>query len=501
MKRRWIGYSLWLMMTACLYFFENNTGTRAVFLCSLLIPLIPPLRGMFFADDGHEDAAEAPAPMTVRSFVRAETDEPGDVRAYQAGDSIRRIHWKLSAKKNELLVREEASSHVSAEEQTGVLSAAGEKKGHNKSLAGLLLMLIALCLVLLLTVPEARWGFQALCNRVYAASEGRNAYAYAYFPVAENQGVALAAAFLAAALSFLIALTILLRSRAMALCIMAASALFQVYFGLSFPAWANVLLYGLAALWMIRRPLKRRNLITVIATMLLTTLLTALLFPGVDAATETASENVRDRLSWMALRITGYVPETQDGETETRHVHTRSHENGENEARTDREYRLVTVAEEQIAMPHWINWGRTALLFLLIIALVTLPFTPFLLLNARKKKASEERKAFTSENVGEAVCSIFRQVIAWLDETGHGAGNSLYRDWTERLPGDLPEGYADRFSACVKDYEEAAYSVHDLPEEKRRNALNLLKETETALWKKADWKQRLRIRYWVCLCE
>ena len=39
------------------------------------------------------------------------------------------------------------------------------------------------------------------------------------------------------------------------------------------------------------------------------------------------------------------------------------------------------------------------------------------------------------------------------------------------------------------------------PEEKRRMALSLLKETETALFRTADWKQRLRIRYWLCLCE
>ena len=140
-------------------------------------------------------------------------------------------------------------------------------------------------------------------------------------------------------------------------------------------------------------------------------------------------------------------------------------------------------------------------LTLLVIFLVLVPFAPFLLLNARKKKAQEERQAFASENVSEAVCAIFRQVITWLKETGHDGGNLLYQDWTDALPGSMPDGYAARFSACARDYEEAAYSSHDLPEEKRRRALSLLKETETALLKTADWKQRLRIRYWMCLCE
>ena len=203
----------------------------------------------------------------------------------------------------------------------------------------------------------------------------------------------------------------------------------------------------------------------------------------------------------MAQQWSGPVQELPEGETETRHVHTQSLRPGLREAQTDREYRLVTVEEEQISIPRFINWVKTVLLFLLVAALVALPFTPFLLLNARRKKAEEARRAFASENVSEAVCAIFRQVILWLNETGHDAGNLLYRDWTEQLPSAMPPGYAERFRACAGDFEEATYSAHDLPEEKRQRALDLLKETEKALYPMADWKQRLRIRYWVCLCE
>ena len=39
MKKRIIGYGLWLLLAACLYFFENNTGTRALLLASAAISL------------------------------------------------------------------------------------------------------------------------------------------------------------------------------------------------------------------------------------------------------------------------------------------------------------------------------------------------------------------------------------------------------------------------------------------------------------------------------
>ncbi len=48
MKKRCLGYAVWLLMAACLYFFENNTGTRVVLALSLAAPLVPALRRAFF---------------------------------------------------------------------------------------------------------------------------------------------------------------------------------------------------------------------------------------------------------------------------------------------------------------------------------------------------------------------------------------------------------------------------------------------------------------------
>lgn len=500
MIRRWIGWAVWLALTACLYFFENNTGTRACLLCSLLFPFVPFLRRAFFSAD-EADKAETLRPQTVKSFILREADESGDVRLYRTGDPVRRIHWKLSAKKDELLVRETAAKPETAQEtgETAFPAADAKKTGKRRALG--LVLGICIFAALLLLIPEANRGAQALCNRLFAASEQVNAYAYAYFPVPEDQPVLLGAFLLLGILTLLTALTVWLQSRVLTLGVMAACTAFQVYFGLSFPAWANIALYGFLALWMMRRPFNRKSLTVYCASVLLVSLLTALLLPGVDAPTEAASEAVRDRLAQAAQQVTGAVVETPAGETETRHIHTLSLETGEEEARSQREYRLVTVEEEQISMPRWIDYLKIAALLLLSAVLVALPFAPFLLLNARKRKAREERKAFDSDNTSEAVRAVFQAVIVWLEETGCQADNRLYREWADHLPDAMPEGYAIRFSQCAEDFEEASYSDHALPEEKRRAVLDLLKETETALWAKADWKQRLRLKYWMCLCE
>ena len=501
MRKRWFGYAAWLLASACLYFFENNTGTRTVLICSILFPLIPTLRAAFFTEDGIS-REETPRRKTARTSVPRASEEPGDIRLYQPGDPVRRIHWKLSAKRDELLIRETGKEQEHAEAETAVLSEQPEgQAGLRGRLSRMTVPGMALCAMLLLILPEARLGVQKICNRVFAASEAANAYAYEYFPVPEGQSAALAAVLITAILSALAMLTVLHRSRLPALCIMTAAALFQVYFGLPLPAWANILLYGLCALRMIRRPVEGRNLLAFAGAVLLVSLLVIALRSGTDTDIEAASENVRDQLSRMAQQITGTVPELPEGETETRHVHTLSLQTGGQEARTDRAYRLATVEEEQVSMPHFIHWIRIILLFLLAVALVVLPFAPFLLLSLRKKKAEEARKAFSCGNAGEAVCAIFRQVILWHQACGRDPGNLLFRNWAEGLPETMPEGYPERCAACAKDYEEAAYSDHEIPEEKRERALDLLKETESALWQTASRKQRFRIRYWMCLHE
>lgn len=498
MTKRWIGYGVWLLLTACLYFFENNTGTRVVLFCTALMPFIPPLRSAFFAPGQPARDAGRKA-MTVRTFLRYEPDEPGEIRAYRPGDPIRRIHWKLSAKKDELLVRDGAAPAEAAAEAQVTPRDAGQRKAILRRPWAAAAAAAFLFALLLLVIPEARLGLQALCNRLFAESEARNAYIYEYFPVSPQQRVVPAAALLLCAAVSLGTLALIAPSPLPAFGCMAACTLFQVYFGLAFPAWVNVPLYGLFAIRMMRRPFHKKSLTTFLALLLICSLSAALLLPGVDAGTEALSEQVRDRLSRITAGFADGPRETAESETETRHIHTRSLENGEREAETAQEFRLETAEEEQISMPRWLDWMRIILLFALSVLLFILPFAPFLLLNARRKKAREARKVFSSENVREAVQAVFRQVVLWLETADRGGGNLLYRDWADRFPDSFPQSYADRFARCAADYEESLYSDHPMTEEQRRNALRLLEETEKAVWKTANRRQRFRLKYWECL--
>ena len=499
MNRRRVGYLIWLALAAGLYFFENGPGTRAALCCTLLLPLAPRVREALFSPDRARTSGHMS--VSARSFSLPEENATGDVRPYRPGDPINRMHWKLSAKRGELLLRE-VGPEAEPEDEMAQAPAAreGGRAGLRRKralwfcLTGM--VAAAACLAL---IPAARLGAQVLCNRLFAASERVNAYVYDRFPVPDGQAVAPAAPFLAALPALLIAMTLLSGSRLLALAVMAGCAAFQMYFGLAFPGWANAALLAAFALWTLRRPWRRGDVLALLAWFAAVSLAVLILFPGVDAATEAASERARDALSRAAQQTAGALWEADEGENAARHTHSMSLVEGEGEARTERAYRLETVEEQQISRPHWIDYLRIALLLLAAAALVVLPFLPFLWLGARRRKALEARAAFASDNVSEAVCAIFRHAAAWLTAMGAGAGNLLYRDWAARLPAGLPEGYPQRFEGCARLFEEAAYSDHVLGEDQRRQALSLLDETEQALLARADWKQKLRLKYGECL--
>ena len=501
MKKRIAAYGLWLLMACCLYFFENNVGTLTVLVSTLLLPLVPAIRRLDPAPDEGNEKAQKQRVLPVQAFSNQEEEEPGDVRGYLPGDPISRIHWKLSAKRDELLVREAARGNDAAKSQVKMPDAREsiDESRKKKRWTGLTAGILLFSLLLLILLPEARRGAQALLNRLFEASEQVNAYVYDRFPVDAGQSVTVAVLLLSISAFVLLSLMIFSGSKALALGVMAGCIAFQVYFGLAFPSWVNVPLFALFALWMLAPPWNPQKAGRIAAVIAAVFLAVTVFLPGTNAAVEAASENVRDWLSRTAQQITGTYQETAAGENETRHVHTQSLTSGDREARPDREYRLVIVEEEQISMPHWVNYVRIVLLLFLAIAVVILPFLPFLLLNARRKEAMETRKAFQSRQISEAVCAIFQHVISWLEATEHGAGNLPYLQWAGHFREDVPDNYSEQFSQCAAVFEEAAYSNHQLTEEKRLQALKLLEQTEEWLLSKAGWKQKLRLKYGKCL--
>ncbi|MBR5345242.1 MAG: hypothetical protein IK127_05400 [Clostridia bacterium] len=359
-------------------------------------------------------------------------------------------------------------------------------------------IILVITSVLLLLIPEARYGTEALCNRLFDASEAVNRYAYTRFSVSASQTSGLAIIFLAIMGISWIAIVFACPSCLPALLTAVGLSAGQAYLGLALPWWALIPIYGMLAIRMMRG-LKTQSIMAFCLMVLILTAGILLAWPGVDEATEAASERVRDALGHPAAASADGVGAAEETAIrETRHVNSQSLLEGSGEAEPDQSYRLVTVEEQQISMPRWVDYVKIGLLLLLAIAALVLPFLPFAAMNARRKKALETRAAFDAEDNSTAICAMFRHVMRYLNTAGNEP-NLLFSGAVENLSNSLPETYRNRCRACVSIFEEAAYSDHPLPASAREQVRDLLNETEALLYDKAGLRQRLRLRYGECL--
>ena len=365
-------------------------------------------------------------------------------------------------------------------------------------LAGVSLLAAALLLLL----PPARESLKCLCNLVFAASEAVNAYAYEYFTVADAASPMLALGLLAAALAGVLLSALVGGSRIVPLLIALALAGGEIWLGLTPPAAVNVLIFALLALLALPMETMRGRLVFLLAVMAVF-LTVQLLAPGVRAGLEEASEHVRDRLDPVEQLVSGadHTPRQEPPQTtrEENRLDTETAEEASGDTQNTQDYQHIYEQEQEISPPKRIDYLKVAVLTLLILALLTLPFLPFVLFDARRRKALERRAAFDSPDCGKAIRAIFLHLTAYLDSCGRGGGNQPFAQWDGTLTHTLSPEYAARFRQAAALFEEAVYSTHTMGEEQRAELQSLLNETEQLLYDGADRKTKLRLKYLECL--
>ena len=232
--------------------------------------------------------------------------------------------------------------------------------------------------------------------------------------------------------------------------------------------------------------------LTLGACALAVALVVCLAFPGVHAATEAASERARDFLSGASLSELADAAVPPEA-TQTRRENHLSLSTGGGGAVSERDYRLVTRAEEQISDPPWFDALKTALVLALVVLLLALPFAPFMLLGRRAGQARALREAFDDADSRRAVCAMFRHVARyWAVYFPVPAGLPF-----SRLPeaADMPDDYAAAYRACADTFLKAAYSDAPITQAERDGVKILLDETERLLYDEQSALMQLKLRY------
>lgn len=200
---------------------------------------------------------------------------------------------------------------------------------------------------------------------------------------------------------------------------------------------------------------------------------------------------MRDTLS-STIQPSDIGVDTPPEAAQTRRENHLSLSSGEGGAVSERDYRLITRAEEQISDPPWFDGLKTALMLLLIVLLLALPFVPFILLNRRAGQAQAIREAFDDADPCKAVCAMFRHVVRYWTVCAAVPKGHAFRPATAVA---MPETYRKHYRACVDTFLKAAYGVKPISQAERDSVKSLLDETEFLLYDGQSAFRQLELRY------
>ena len=356
----------------------------------------------------------------------------------------------------------------------------------------------------LAAVPAVRAGAMELANRLFAFSEASNAYAYEYFEQASGEASAVRLALLCAAVLCGAVCALARRSRGIPAALFFLLVLFQAYFGVTPGIWRNLFVFAcLAFLVAGSRKEFRAGAVPVCVFALIAALVLAVA-PRPIAVVEDYSEHLRDELGRAMMRITQWEPPQAAGVNETHEESRLSEEEANLDAsasQDQREFEHQTQAEQEISRPHRVDWLKIVLLLLAVVAILVVPFAPFLLVSRARRRSQEKRAAFADEDNAVAIRAMFRHTVDWLQACGMKTENRPFAQCAEGAAELLSQEYGERYAEAARIWEEAAYSDHAMDESKREVVRELMEETEKTLYERADRKTRLRLRYGACLCE
>ncbi|MDR0889412.1 MAG: hypothetical protein LBM28_02050 [Oscillospiraceae bacterium] len=337
-------------------------------------------------------------------------------------------------------------------------------------------ILAGLGIFLLAEFSEILDGWKLLANRLFAQSQGRQAYEYQAFRVSadpKDYASCMARGLLFLSMFSAMSITAAI-SKHRALCGLCALFLFAFvvsYLGVAPSVYAAVLLLAAVGVLVVKNGWIPAALCVLLLAV--TTLGVGVFFPGESQRVSRWDEQLRDALAGQTLYYAQErevpSPAAQMPIPETRN---------EPAPQADAE-------EAESKLP----------LILLLVALAVVLFVPSILADVHRKCVHRGRIGLDSEDSRAAVCAMFRYALRWLEAGGMQAGNRLLTDFAPQLEKDISRSYAKHFLAVLPIFQEAAYSAHSISPHSSEEMQRFLQETQALIWNKATRKEKLVIRY------
>ena len=321
-------------------------------------------------------------------------------------------------------------------------------------------------------------GLGSIMNMVYEASENAQAYVYNKFNISEaieegsGPAVKIAVIWVSILAAAIASMAPAGARRGIGIGVAAFAMIAFAYYGL-IPAALIVAIAIAAVLFVLTRGGALAALPVLLATLLVFGAV-LLIGPGESLTISRIDENIRDRLAlrsaYLETDISSDYPDMSD---ETR------------EDQPD-----PGPAGEFMAEHKWI----VPLLILFLVAVAIAAIVAFLYKRYAERRDAN-REGLDSEDPRTAIVAMFPYAVKWLGAANVNVFGKTFASLIKPLRQDVSEQYANYFKSMYVLWREAAYSDHEMEEEKRIAMNDFLEDTKEMVQR----DMKLKDKVWAAL--
>ncbi len=335
---------------------------------------------------------------------------------------------------------------------------------------------VALLAVLIIFRGYIGSGWALIMNHLYDTAEMSQAYIYDRFHIGasgeEHPYRSMhAAAIWGSCLIGLITSVPSERFRRPVAMIMAAFAMLAfAYYGI-IPSWICIAVLAMAVLFLLSGGSLMSSL-TVLLAMVIVFGAVTLVDPGENYGISRADENFRDRFALISSYLESNSTPV-DGLDELERQMQEQQEQQDNNGVFMEGYR-----------------GLTALIAVLLV-LAAIGAAAAVVWRRIRKRQMENRAGLDSRDPRDAIVAMFPYTVKWLQPAGLEPKGKPFEMLVPAIRADVSEEYADRYSEMYELWKEAAYSNHEMTEDRRNEMNSFMTDTMNMIKEKSDLKARI----------
>ena len=338
-------------------------------------------------------------------------------------------------------------------------------------------MAVALIATLVIFRKYIGNGCGLIMDQFYDIAEAEQAYIYSRFDIGstgqDNPDLCMQVALIWASslLGLLTALPSANIRRIVAMVFAGFCMIAFAYYGV-IPSWICIAVLAAALAFVLSRG-SFVSSVTVLLAVAIVFGAIALIDPGESYMISRADENFRDRFALSSSYLDGGT--NQLGNTDLDTLRDQQEQENQN---NDGGF----LAENK-----WI-----AAVIVAVLILAALGAAGWIFMKRLRKRQAENRAGIDSTDPREAIVAMFPYAVRWLQPAGIDVTGKNFASLTPMIRADVSEQYAERYTGMYELWKEAAYSDHEMTEDRRGEMKGFLSDTIKMITDKSDIGAKIR---------